>query len=336
MRSSGGRKVLTTLAAASTAALIGGSCPSASAQIDSLPISYSADPAVIPAHGATVVFTLAIGDVRVPFTIEAIDDSALGSVVDASNPNLLDTTCSAPTVVERTPGEPTGDYPCYYSALVPAGPEDLLHTITVRTVHEGRVTISRASVLLIMGEDRGATASGRVYEDVDGDQVFDPEEQGVPGVEFPIMGPVDRTAVSDDNGSYRFVGLPPGGYMVLPPRPPEGFGHAAWAWNFTVAEGETVVIPDVALTRVPEPPPTTVPPSVTHDVATEPVGDGELAPTDVLPSVTDDVAADGDELAFTGASIGLLLALSGFAIALGVVGLVWAKRITRVSRPLRR
>ena len=74
-----------------------------------------------------------------------------------------------------------------------------------------------------------AVIEGTVFDDADGDGVFDPAEDGISGVTVALAGTdvggaVNRTAVTAADGSYHFENLLAGTYQVtqLPP-PPTGF-----------------------------------------------------------------------------------------------------------------
>ena len=68
------------------------------------------------------------------------------------------------------------------------------------------------------GELRGASLSGRVHLDDDGDCVLDPGETLLSGVTVRLLGRDDvilATAVTDALGAYRFENIPPGTYTVV-------------------------------------------------------------------------------------------------------------------------
>jgi hypothetical protein len=62
----------------------------------------------------------------------------------------------------------------------------------------------------------GGTASicGYVYFDADNDSMKDPREIGLPGVPVWIKGTISQSQLTADDGSYAFVDLPPGNYLL--------------------------------------------------------------------------------------------------------------------------
>ncbi len=56
--------------------------------------------------------------------------------------------------------------------------------------------------------------AGVVFVDHNGNGMQEGDEPGVPGVTVLVQGPVERTAVTDENGVYRFLGLVPGEYVL--------------------------------------------------------------------------------------------------------------------------
>ena len=70
--------------------------------------------------------------------------------------------------------------------------------------------------------ERGATLSGSVFDDLNGDGVRQPNEPGVPGVAITLLDANGRqvaTTVTAADGSYAFPGLPAGVYTVVETRP---------------------------------------------------------------------------------------------------------------------
>ncbi len=62
----------------------------------------------------------------------------------------------------------------------------------------------------------GATVSGEVFVDQNGDLVRQPQERGLPGVDVHLVVDkvVKRTVETDDHGTYRFDGVSAGSYTV--------------------------------------------------------------------------------------------------------------------------
>jgi large repetitive protein len=65
----------------------------------------------------------------------------------------------------------------------------------------------------------GASISGNVYLDLDGNGVLSPGDAPLAGVTVTLSGPVTVTVVTDANGNYRFDGLPAGSYTVTETQP---------------------------------------------------------------------------------------------------------------------
>ncbi len=61
--------------------------------------------------------------------------------------------------------------------------------------------------------------SGFVYLDLNNDGIKDPDEPGLSGVTITLTGPVQRTLLTDADGSYRFDDLPDGVYTVIQTQP---------------------------------------------------------------------------------------------------------------------
>ena len=75
------------------------------------------------------------------------------------------------------------------------------------------------------GELRGASLSGRVHSDTDGDCEVDPGEQLLSGVRIRLLNEAGQQVaetVTDNNGRYTFENLEPGTYTVVQEQP-EGF-----------------------------------------------------------------------------------------------------------------
>lgn len=73
----------------------------------------------------------------------------------------------------------------------------------------------------IIGQDFGNyysdsvnTIMGQKFEDLNRNSIQDPHEPGIPHVKIQLAGTQGRVAVTDSNGYYRFLSLPPGGYRV--------------------------------------------------------------------------------------------------------------------------
>ncbi|MFZ4873746.1 SdrD B-like domain-containing protein [Janthinobacterium sp. Mn2066] len=65
----------------------------------------------------------------------------------------------------------------------------------------------------------GASISGNVYLDLDGNGVLSPGDAPLAGVTVTLSGPVTVTVVTDAHGNYRFDGLPAGTYTVTETQP---------------------------------------------------------------------------------------------------------------------
>jgi uncharacterized repeat protein (TIGR01451 family) len=61
--------------------------------------------------------------------------------------------------------------------------------------------------------------AGNVYHDANNNGVFDPNENGIAGVTITLSGPVNTSVTTNPDGSYSFVGLPPGEYTVVETQP---------------------------------------------------------------------------------------------------------------------
>ena len=87
--------------------------------------------------------------------------------------------------------------------------------------------------------------SGSVFIDQDGNGIFDPGEEGIPGVEITLLGtdtygdPVNIVVFTDANGGYSFTDLNAGNYRVIETQP-QGFsdGAESGAAQFIVGDDE--------------------------------------------------------------------------------------------------
>ena len=93
------------------------------------------------------------------------------------------------------------------------------------TVQDGNGQEDTATVSITVTDSGGASLSGFVYIDANGDGERGVDEVGVPGVLITLSGTsdagesVNRTAITLNNGSYLFDGLPPGTYELTETQP---------------------------------------------------------------------------------------------------------------------
>jgi len=116
-----------------------------------------------------------------------------------------------------------GDCVAATGVTAPGGPD------TASTDRLSRIDLGAGvdAVDFNFGENpNGSAISGRVWLDLDNDGVIDPTETGLGGVEIVLTGtdrngqPVQLTTHTDADGSYAFVGLLPGTYVVTEPTQP--------------------------------------------------------------------------------------------------------------------
>jgi large repetitive protein len=106
---------------------------------------------------------------------------------------------------------------------------------------------------VVHGFVAGATVGDRVWRDLDRDGRQDPGEPGVAGVLVHLVdtdGTVVATTRTDANGTYRFVGVPPGDYTVrvVPASLPDGLAFTTSdAWSVSLSPGEERLTADFGL-----------------------------------------------------------------------------------------
>ena len=86
------------------------------------------------------------------------------------------------------------------------------------------------------GELLGATLSGSVHVDADGDCVQDPNEEGLSGVTIRLLdesGQQIAQTQTDSQGRYEFEGLGPGNYTIVEEQPDGYFDGGAVAVSYT-------------------------------------------------------------------------------------------------------
>ncbi len=97
---------------------------------------------------------------------------------------------------------------------VPGDDGDSLRAITIK---QGQTAIEYN-----FGELRGATLSGLVHVDTDGDCLLDPDEQPLAGVTIRLIDSAGRevaTTVTNADGRYTFENIHPGQYTVVEEQP---------------------------------------------------------------------------------------------------------------------
>src|SRR5262249_10272066 len=99
--------------------------------------------------------------------------------------------------------------------------------------------------------DPGATVTGKVFDDADGDGVQDPNEDGMSGVTVTLAtadGTGSRTTTTDSAGNYKFEDVAPGAYTVSQ-KAPKGFTTTTAPAAVTVSGGTTTVNGGTSATR---------------------------------------------------------------------------------------
>jgi LPXTG-motif cell wall-anchored protein len=93
--------------------------------------------------------------------------------------------------------------------------------------------------------------AGSVWFDLDEDDQKDSSEPWIPGISITVTGGASRSATTDANGAFSFIGLTPGSYTVKATLPSDQSVLASWDsqgnadWQVTV----TVVISQTAIAK---------------------------------------------------------------------------------------
>jgi hypothetical protein len=136
---------------------------------------------------------------------------------------------------------------------------------------------------------RTGAIEGAVFEDKNGDEVFDLEEAGIEGVTLRLTGAgLDRTATADEGGVYRFADVPNGTYDVaVEPSAPYTVTDRTRYEGLEVS-GDTLASVDFALERAGQVEPST---EVTAPEAAPETTEAMAEPTALPPTAPDYDAA---------------------------------------------
>ena len=153
------------------------------------------------------------------------------------------------------------------------------------------------------GEQLVASLQGQVFEDLNEDCIFDPDESPLAGVRIELLnaaGQVIKTTLTDADGNYRFADLMPGVYSVreLQPtgyfqggqRAPDGIGDTSnidLIADVLLSSGENIDQLDFC-----EVPPATIAGYVFQDGAPIITDDGQPPP--ILKGIRDGIRKPGD------------------------------------------
>lgn len=180
--------------------------------------------------------TVDFGLRRPPATIGNVvfNDQNGNGVQDAGEPGIPNATITlrdaGGNIVTTTTTDGTGNY-----RLTNVPPGTYTVTATPPTGFSGTspnpqtVTVTAGQILTTanfgLRQLPGTIAGSTVFIDQNGNGVQDANEPGIPGVTITLLdtnGNVVATTVTDANGNYAFLGLPPGDYTVRI-SPPPGF-----------------------------------------------------------------------------------------------------------------
>jgi VCBS repeat-containing protein len=87
-------------------------------------------------------------------------------------------------------------------------------TISYLLADGAGATASANVTITIIGRSKPSSLSGGVYVDVNNDGIRQAAEMGLPQIFVRLEGPILRSTRTDDQGNYRFEGLPDGIYTV--------------------------------------------------------------------------------------------------------------------------
>ena len=200
------RKAVVTLTAL---ALLWGMTGTGSAQPLSVGVQYITSPdSVIPTGGTVTHFVGVHISPDETMTVTSIQSALSGDLADASNPMLISTTCSVPSL--HNPGEFVGAYEwgCEFTVFVSGEPGEVVDTVTVAVVGEDSTeyVASAQSVVTISTED--GAIQGTLTDAVTG--------MPIAGAWIDVVGSAeggsDRTNAT---GFYDIQGLAPGDYRMV-------------------------------------------------------------------------------------------------------------------------
>jgi hypothetical protein len=128
---------------------------------------------------------------------------------------------------------------------------------------------------------------GAVYNDGNGNDVFDLDESGVQGITLRLQGDgIERTAKTDEGGLYRFVGVPNGTYTVTVDPGDDYTASDRTDYEGLDVSGDTLASVDFALEADSASASATSATPTTEASATAPVTDTEAATAIAEPSAT--------------------------------------------------
>lgn len=203
----------------------------------------SASAAAVTEPGGTVTFSVAITNEGPELlTLDALDDSVFGDLLDPGNPAVTGNTC--PVLASVGVGATES---CSFDADLNglAGDPDHVNVVTATLSDDDGGTVSPSDDAVVGFAPAGSTIGGLVFADLDRDGVRDGGETGLEGVAVAVTGSGGgSTVVTTGSGGTWSVAVLPGDATVVV----DGTTAPA-GWSLTTAN-ESQVITAVAGSHV--------------------------------------------------------------------------------------
>lgn len=173
-----------------------------------------------------------------------------------------------------------------YTLPVVVVPAPITHTYTRAGTYIVKVTATSSAgnsgigscAVTVLGPTY--SISGRVFDDINKNGVFDSGEVGLSGQNISTSGPAAKTTATDANGQYKIASLPAGQYQVSVQIPSGYTAETASSVSVSLAKDETRDFPLIkSSTPTTTPTPTTTSPTSTSTSTATPTATPTPTPT---------------------------------------------------------